>query len=145
MSGEGPDGPKELTMNVSVYHSNPMPNGRMYDPDFNDEHNGYTKVAEVEVPDDAMTNAACGRAWQDTNHIDCVMLELWWFQMCDAADLPEGAHDTYDRPIGFYDLPDGPGTYEFTYNQGMDYRDSHNPYPDRDKDLLLWATFRKVA
>jgi len=36
--------------------------------------------------------------------------ELWWFAIVDAADLPEDATDTYDRKVGFMDLP--PGDYE---------------------------------
>lgn len=39
--------------------------------------------------------------------------ELWWFAIVDAADLPEGATDTYGRAIGFFDLE--PGEYEMTY------------------------------
>lgn len=42
-----------------------------------------------------------------------ISTELWWFAIADAADLPEGATDTYDRPLGFMDLE--PGEYEMTY------------------------------
>ena len=41
-----------------------------------------------------------------------VSTELWWFAIVDAADLPKGATDSYDREIGFMDLP--PGEYEAT-------------------------------
>ena len=61
-------------MNVTVFHANPMPDGRMYDPDFYPEPNGYTHVAVVEVPEDADNDGALGQAWQYTNHID----RAWW-------------------------------------------------------------------
>jgi len=37
----------------------------------------------------------------------------------DADDLPEGATDSYDRPITFYDLPEGPGEYEMTVDMSL--------------------------
>jgi hypothetical protein len=42
--------------------------------------------------------------------------ELWWFCIVDAADLPEDAEDTYDRPIGYMDLP--PGEYTMICTPG---------------------------
>lgn len=45
--------------------------------------------------------------------------ELWWFAIMDADDLPEGATDSYDRPITFYDLPEGPGEYEMTVDMSL--------------------------
>lgn len=40
--------------------------------------------------------------------------ELWWFAIVDAADLPEGVTDTYDRPLGFMEFE--PGEYEMVYH-----------------------------
>ena len=46
----------------------------------------------------------------DKTCIHDVSTELWWFAIVDAADLPEGATDSYDREVGFMDLE--PGEYE---------------------------------
>ena len=43
-----------------------------------------------------------------------VSAELWWFAIVDRADLPAGALDSYERPIGTFEL--APGDYEMTYH-----------------------------
>jgi hypothetical protein len=43
-----------------------------------------------------------------------VSLELWWYAIVDAADLPEGATDSYDRDFYTFDLPKG--LYEATWH-----------------------------
>lgn len=43
----------------------------------------------------------------DRECVHYVSTELWWFAVVDAADLPEGATDSFDRPVGFLDLPVG--------------------------------------
>ena len=44
--------------------------------------------------------------------------ELWWFAVVDAADLPPGASDSFDRVPG--SLSVAPGTYEMTYHHDRD-------------------------
>ena len=59
--------------------------------------------------------------------------ELWWFAIVDAADLPANATDSYDRKIGFMDLPKG--DYEMTYNVNA----------DRYSDYVTYAWLRKLS
>lgn len=61
-----------------------------------------------------------------------VSTELWWFAIVDAADLPEGATDSYGRKIGYMDLP--PGEYEMTY---------HFATQEQGPDLVTWAEIRR--
>jgi len=67
-----------------------------------------------------------------------VSLALWWVQIMDAADLPEGATDSFDRPLGFMDRE--PGEYEVVCHQELEYQP-----PDRSQDFETGMTLRKVG
>jgi hypothetical protein len=89
----------------------------------------YTGLSEDEPEDYALIDKA----------VHHEHTELWWFQMMDEADLLEYTDspvDTYDREVGYYDLPEGPGLYEFVY-----YPD---PVIDRGR-RTKWATLRKIS
>lgn len=61
--------------------------------------------------------------------------ELWWFAVVDAADLPEGAMDSYNRKVGYLSLE--PGEYEMVYHSAL-LRQKQDPHRE------VWAEIRKV-
>jgi hypothetical protein len=63
---------------------------------------------DVVFPGDGIEDDEWERLDNESAH--SVSTELWWFAIVDAADLPEGATDSYGREIGYMDLP--PGEYE---------------------------------
>jgi hypothetical protein len=73
--------------------------------------------------------------------------ELWWFAIVDfdliKTDLPM---DNYDREAVIYDLPGGPGEYEFTYHHERVFHAWELSPAARSEPsgVFAWATLRKV-
>jgi hypothetical protein len=91
------------------------------------------KIYSDNEEDDAKREALYALEESAVHHVST---ELWWFVIVDAADLPEGATDSYDREIGFMDLP--PGDYDFTVFVGSGSDDN----PDT---LQTCASLRRVV
>lgn len=115
---------------------------------------GNTHVWFVERDNTLMVVGTSGSedidtAWDrlDKEALHSVSTELWWFAIVEADLVPEGATDSYDREFVFYDLPGGPGEYEFTFHQQKVFHAWNLSVGAKQEPPgeLCWATLRKVG
>lgn len=99
---------------------------------------------QVHTPADAMTDEDYYRL-NDTA-IHHFSSELWAFNIMDADDLPPDPRDSFDRPVGYYDLPEGPGDYIYTYRHRLvkHWADLHPGAKTESGVTALFATIRKA-
>jgi hypothetical protein len=81
----------------------------------------------------------------DEECIHSVSTSLWWFAIVEADMVDPEYTSEYDQPV-FYDLPGGPGEYEFTYTHGnvfhaFDLSPAGKQAPPGE---ITWAMLRKV-